>query len=59
MNKRAMVQLIGMRIRQFFREPEAIFWTYGFPLIMVPNVRLSLLKIHHNHRLSKALPRSG
>lgn len=35
MNRRAMVQLIGMRIRQFFREPEAIFWTYGFPLIMV------------------------
>ncbi len=30
-----MAQLIAVRIRQFFREPEAIFWTYGFPLIMV------------------------
>ncbi len=28
-------QLITTRIRQFFREPEAIFWTYGFPLLMI------------------------
>ena len=35
MNRRAMAQLIAVRILQFFREPEAIFWTYGFPLIMV------------------------
>ena len=27
--------LITTRIRQFFREPEAIFWTYGFPLLMI------------------------
>ena len=28
-------QLVTTRIRQFFREPEAIFWTYGFPLLMI------------------------
>ena len=28
-------QLMVTRILQFFREPEAIFWTYGFPLLMV------------------------
>ncbi len=30
-----LLQLIMARVRQFFREPEAIFWTYGFPLLMV------------------------
>ncbi|MCG3137029.1 MAG: hypothetical protein HJJLKODD_00870 [Phycisphaerae bacterium] len=30
-----LYQLIRCRIKTFFREPEAIFWTYGFPLIMV------------------------
>ncbi len=30
-----LTQLMMCRIRQFFREPEAIFWTYGFPLLMV------------------------
>lgn len=29
----ALAELILSRVRQFFREPEAIFWTYGFPLI--------------------------
>ncbi len=28
-------QLISTRTWQFFREPEAIFWTYGFPLLMI------------------------
>ncbi len=28
-------QLVWSRIKLFFREPEAIFWTYGFPLLMV------------------------
>jgi ABC-type multidrug transport system permease subunit len=30
-----LTQLVLGRIRQFFREPEAIFWTYGFPVLMV------------------------
>jgi ABC-type multidrug transport system permease subunit len=27
-------QLFLARLREFYREPEAIFWVYGFPLIM-------------------------
>lgn len=30
-----VLQLILANIRGYFREPEAIFWTYGFPLLMV------------------------
>lgn len=29
-----LVQLVLSRIREFYREPEAIFWVYGFPLLM-------------------------
>src|SRR5688572_24119017 len=27
-------QLILARLREFFREPEAVFWVYGFPILM-------------------------
>jgi ABC-2 type transport system permease protein len=30
----AFLQLILARVREFFREPEVIFWVYGFPLIL-------------------------
>ena len=32
---RPLAQLILARLREFYREPEAIFWSYGFPLLMV------------------------
>lgn len=35
MNSYAIRQLATVRIKQFIREPEAIFWTYGFPVIMI------------------------
>jgi ABC-type multidrug transport system permease subunit len=31
---RPLFHLILARLREFFREPEAIFWVYGFPLIL-------------------------
>ncbi len=31
---RPLFYLILARLREFFREPEAIFWVYGFPLIL-------------------------
>ena len=31
---RPLVQLILSRIREFYREPAAIFWVYGFPLVL-------------------------
>ncbi len=33
--RNALVQLVLCNIRGYLREPEAIFWTYGFPLLMV------------------------
>jgi ABC-type multidrug transport system permease subunit len=32
---RPLVQLILSRLRAFYREPGAVFWVYGFPLLMV------------------------
>jgi ABC-type polysaccharide/polyol phosphate export permease len=28
-------QLVLARLREFFREPEALFWVYGFPIVIV------------------------
>jgi ABC-type multidrug transport system permease subunit len=30
----ALVELMVARIKEFIREPEAIFWVFGFPLVM-------------------------
>jgi ABC-type multidrug transport system permease subunit len=30
-----MWQLVIVRLREFLREPEAVFWVYGFPIVMV------------------------
>src|SRR5262249_7350836 len=30
----AFTQLVLSRFREFYREPEVIFWVYGFPLIL-------------------------
>ena len=32
---RAFVQLVLARFREFYREPEAVFWAYIFPILMV------------------------
>ena len=32
---RPLVQMIIARLRDFWREPAAVFWVYGFPLIMM------------------------
>jgi ABC-2 type transport system permease protein len=29
-----IIQLTLARLREFFREPEAVFWVYGFPIVM-------------------------
>jgi ABC-2 type transport system permease protein len=35
MNRRhAFTQLVLARLREFFREPAAVFWVYGFPIIL-------------------------
>jgi len=29
-----LAQLVLVRLREFFREPSALFWTYGFPTLL-------------------------
>lgn len=31
----ALKQLVQARLREFLREPAAVFWVYGFPMIMI------------------------
>ena len=31
---RPFVQLVVARVREFYREPEVLFWVYGFPLLL-------------------------
>lgn len=33
-NRRALRALILVRLREFYREPEAVFWTYVFPILL-------------------------
>ncbi len=44
-----LIQLSLWRFNEFWRRPEALFWTYGFPLIM-------LLGLGFAFRDAKALP---
>ncbi len=30
-----LVQLTLVRLREFYREPEAVFWVHLFPLLMI------------------------
>ena len=32
---RPLLQLVLCRLREFYREPEAVFWVYGFPIVMI------------------------
>jgi ABC-2 type transport system permease protein len=44
MNRRhAFTQLILSRLRQFFREPVAIFWVYGFPIILAVSLGVAFI----------------
>lgn len=36
-----LVQLISSRVREFFREPEAIFWVYIFPIVLAAGLGLA------------------
>jgi ABC-type polysaccharide/polyol phosphate export permease len=37
----SLQQLILVRFRDFFREPEALFWVYGFPLLLAAGLGLA------------------
>ena len=37
----SLVQLIRCHVKTYLREPEAVFWTYGFPILMVLGLGLA------------------
>src|ERR1700676_643759 len=37
-------QLILARVREFVREPEAVFWVYGFPILLVVALGIAFLE---------------
>ena len=38
---RSLVQLTLVRLREFLREPEAVFWTFGFPLLLAGGLAIA------------------
>ena len=37
----ALKELFLCRMRQFYREPEALFWTYGFPILLTAGLGIA------------------
>jgi ABC-type polysaccharide/polyol phosphate export permease len=37
----ALRSLIGVRLREFFREPEAVFWVYVFPILLATGLGIA------------------
>jgi ABC-2 type transport system permease protein len=35
LSESALIQLVLARLREFYREPEAVFWVYGFPILLI------------------------
>lgn len=44
-----LLELTRARIREFFREPAAIFWVYGFPLIMAVSLGVAFRERPQSH----------
>ena len=41
LEKNSLFQLTSMRFRLFLREPEAIFWTFIFPILLAVGVGIA------------------
>jgi hypothetical protein len=41
MRDHPLVQLTLVRFREFIREPEALFWVFGFPLLLAAGLGLA------------------
>ncbi|MGH7720767.1 MAG: hypothetical protein ACREON_18210, partial [Gemmatimonadaceae bacterium] len=48
---RALVQLTLVRFREFWREPEAVFWVFVFPILLT-----AILGLAFRSRPPEALP---
>jgi ABC-2 type transport system permease protein len=40
-SERVLAQLILVRVREFMREPEAVFWTFAFPVLMTAGLGIA------------------
>src|SRR3954467_15379871 len=38
-------QIVLARVREFYREPEALFWSYGFPILMTVALGIAFLSV--------------
>src|SRR5438045_1426337 len=38
-----MTQLFLARLREFYREPEALFWVYGFPVLLAVGLGIAFM----------------
>ena len=37
----ALVELVRVRLLEFLREPEVVFWVYGFPVLLVATLGIA------------------
>ena len=44
--KHPLVQLTLARIREFYREPAAVFWVYCFPILIAIALGIAVINIH-------------
>jgi len=40
----SLLQLFLARLREFYREPEVIFWVYGFPLLLAVGLAIAFIR---------------
>ena len=40
-NDHPLVQLVLVRFREFLREPEALFWVFGFPILLAAGLGIA------------------
>ena len=51
----AIVELTRSRVREFIREPEAVFWVFAFPLLLTDAGALSAVERFRSGRVSGEL----
>lgn len=54
-----LIELTRARIKEFFREPAAIFWVYGFPLIMAISLGIAFRERPKTHITVDLVARGG
>src|SRR6266576_2461465 len=55
MRDHPLAQFTLARMREFYREPEAIFWVFGFPIVLAFALRVALLRQAGDSALAAAL----